>query len=99
MLWDRDRPFIQEARGAILSGCLDRAPAWASCPMTSTFRSSLGLGSVGRRSATYRRGPSRTSGPTLYRSPTLSSTCSKRGSAISSMSSSGRADDLRGQSP
>ena len=39
MLPDRDRPFIPEARGAILSGCLDHAPAWAFCPMIFTFRS------------------------------------------------------------
>ena len=28
MLWDRDRLFTTTARGAILSGCLDPAPAW-----------------------------------------------------------------------
>ena len=69
MLRDRDRLFISEARGPILFGCLDRAPAWAFCPMTFTFRSSLGLVSAGRRSTTCRCGPSRTIGPTLCRSP------------------------------
>ena len=40
MLRDRDRPFTPEsACGAILSGCPDRVPAWAFCPMISTFRS------------------------------------------------------------
>jgi len=98
MLRDRDRPFIPKARGAILSGCLDRVPAWAFCPMTFTFRSSLGLVLVGRRSTIRPRGPSRTIGLTVCRSPTPSSTCSRRGSAISSMSCSGRTNDLRGQS-
>lgn len=28
MLWDRDRPFIPKARGAILSGCPDHK--WAA---------------------------------------------------------------------
>lgn len=85
MLQDRGRPFSPEARGAMLWGCLARMPAWAFCPMTFTFRSSLGLVSVGRRSTTCRRGQSRTIGPTLSRSPTRSSTCSRRGSAISLM--------------
>ena len=43
MLRDRDRPFTPETQGAILSGCPDPALTWASCPMTSIFRSSLGL--------------------------------------------------------
>lgn len=97
MLRDRDRPFIPETHGAILSGCLDRAPAWASCPMTFTFRSSLGLVSVDRRSTTHRHGPSRTIGLTLCRSTTPSSTYLRHGSAISSMNCSGPADELRGQ--
>ncbi len=98
MLRDRDRPFIPETHRAILPGCLDDAPAWASCPMTSTFRSSLGLALVDRRSATCRRGALRTIGQTPYRSATPSSACSMHGSAICSMNCSGRADDLRGQS-
>lgn len=98
MLRDRDRPFILEGRGAILSGCLDRAPTWAFCPMTFTFRSSLGLVSVGRRSTTSRRGPSGMIGPALCRSPTPSLMCSRRGSATCSMNCLDRADDLRGQS-
>ena len=39
MLRDRDRSFTPKVRGAILSRCLARAPAWAFCPMTSTLRS------------------------------------------------------------
>jgi hypothetical protein len=98
MLRDRDRPFIPATHGVILSGCLDRAPAWACCPMTSTFRSSLGLASVARRSTTRRRGRSRTIGRTQCRSPTPSSMCSRHGSAISSTNCSGRANDLRRRS-
>jgi hypothetical protein len=95
---DRDGPFAWEPCGAILSECPDSAPAWAFCPMTSTSGSSPGRASAGRRSTTCRPGLSRTIGPTLYRSPTPSSMCSRHGSAISSMNCSGRADDLRGQS-
>lgn len=98
MLRDKDRPFILGVLCAMLSGCLARVPAWAFCPMTFTFRSSLGRVSAGRRSAIYRPGQSRTIGSTLCRLPTPSSTYSRRGSAISSMSCSGRTDDLRGQS-
>lgn len=98
MLWDRDRPFISETHGAILSGCLDRTPARANCPMTSTFRSSLGLALGARPSTMSKRGLSQTIGPTLYRSQTPNSRCSRHGSAICSMSCSGRADELRGQS-
>ncbi len=53
MLRDRDRPFILGVLGAILSGCLARVPAWASCPMTFTFRSSPGPASGARRSMTF----------------------------------------------
>ena len=35
MFRDRDGSFAWEPRGAILSGCPDRAPASASCPTTS----------------------------------------------------------------
>jgi hypothetical protein len=98
VLWDRDRPFTPKVRGAILSGCLARVPAWAVCPMTFTFRSSPGPVSVGRRSATSRPGRSRTIGPTLCRSPTPSLMCLRHGLAIFSMSCLGRADELRGQS-
>lgn len=97
-LWDRHRPFTPKVRGAILSGCLAHAPLWAFCPMTFTFRSSLGLVSVGRRSTTCLYGPSLTIGPPLCRLPTPSSMCSRHGSAICSMNCSGRALDLGGQS-
>jgi hypothetical protein len=55
--WDRDRSFTPKVRGAIVSGCLAPVLAWAFCPMTFTFQSSLGLVSIGRRSTTCRRGP------------------------------------------
>jgi hypothetical protein len=98
VLRDRDRSFVRVRRDAMLSGCPDHAPAWAFCLTIFTSSRRPGLGSVGRRSTTCRRGPSRTIGPTLCRSPTPSSTCSRHGSAISSMNCSGRTDDLRGQS-
>ena len=48
---DRNRSFACGRGGAILRKCLDRAPAWASCPMTFTFRSSLCPVAVGLQDA------------------------------------------------
>jgi hypothetical protein len=98
VLADRNRSFACERSGAILQGCPDYAPAWAFCLTIFTSSPSLGLVSAGRRSTIPPLGPSRMIGPTLCRSPTPSSTCSRHGSAICSMKCSGRADDLRGQS-
>jgi hypothetical protein len=95
---DRNRSFACEPIGAILWGCLDRAPAWAFCPTIFTSSRSRGRASAARPSTMLRRGRSRTIGPTLCRSPTPSSTCSRHASAICSMNYLGRADDLRGQS-
>jgi hypothetical protein len=97
-LSNRSRSFGCERSGAILRRCPDRAPASVFCPTIFTSSRSLGRASAGRRSMIFQPGPSRTIGPTLCRSPTPSSTCSRHGSAISSMSCSGLADDLRGQS-
>jgi hypothetical protein len=87
MLRDRDRPFTPEMRGAILSGCPDRAPAWASCPMISTSSVKTGRVSPGHRSATSRAGPSPTIGRIASRSRTPSWRCSRLGSVTSLISS------------
>ena len=97
-LADRNRSFACGQSGAILRGCPDRVPAWAFCLTIFTSTRRPGRASAARPSMMLRHGPSRTIGPTLCRSPTPSSTCSRHGSAISSTSCSGRTDDLRGQS-
>jgi hypothetical protein len=97
VLRDRDRPFARLPRDAMLSGCPDRAPAWALCPTIFTSDWSLGPTSAGRPTTALRPGPSRTIGPSMCQSPTPNSTCSRHGSAISSMNCSGRADDLTGR--
>ena len=97
-LADRNRSFACGQSGAILRGCPDHAPAWAFCLTIFTSNRRSGRASVARPSMMLRHGPSRTIGPTLCRSPTPSSTCSRYGSAICSMNCSGRANDLRRQS-
>ncbi len=97
-LADRNRSFACGQSGAILRRCPDHAPAWAFCLTIFTSSRRPGRASAARPSMMLRHGPSRTIGPTLCRSPTPSSTCSRHGSAISSMNCSGRADELRGQS-
>jgi hypothetical protein len=91
---DRDRPFVRVPRDAMLSGCPDRAPAWALCPTIFTSDWSLGPTSAGRPSMMLPRGPSPTIGPGASRSQRPKLTYSRHGSATSSMSCSGRADDL-----
>ena len=97
-LADRNRSFACERSGAILRGCPDHASAWAFCLTIFTSSRNPGRASAARPSTMLTHGPSWTIGPTLCRSQTPSSMCSRRGSAISSTSCSGRTDDLRGQS-
>ena len=99
VLWDGDRLFSPKPTRAMLTGCLIRVSAWVSCPTTFTSRRSLGPALAGGRSMISRLGPSRTIGPSACRLRRPRLTCSKHGSAISSTSCSGLADDLSGALP
>lgn len=96
-LADRNRSFACE-RSSDAAGMPRPRASLAFCLTIFTASRSPGLASGARARTTFSRGSSRTIAPTLFRSPTPSSTCSRHGSAISSMNCSGRADDLRRQS-
>ncbi len=93
---DRHRLFAWKSPGAMLSRCLDHAPAWVSCPTIFTFRWNRGLALAGHRSMISQPGPSRTIGPSAFRLRRPRWTCSRRGSATSSANCSGPADNLSG---
>ena len=101
-LWRRNRPFSLPTASRDPGGMSRTARPRRGHASGHPARRSLhpvaspGRASAGRRSTTFRRGPSPTIGPSACRSRTPRSTCSRHGSAISSMNCSGRADDLRG---
>jgi len=99
VLWDKDRSFARRPCRAMLAGCPVRASALVICPTTFISRQSLGLALAGRRSMISRLGPSRTIGPSAFRSRKPRWTYSRRGSVTSSTRCSSPADDLSGALP
>jgi hypothetical protein len=93
---DRHGLFAWKSPGAMLPRCLDHASPSASCLTTFTSRWCPGLALAGRRSTISRPGPSRTIGPSAFQLRRPRWTCSRHGSATSSMNCSGLADNLSG---
>ena len=100
MVWRRNRAFHLSAPRVMLKqyrGISHRALVPSNgvhCRTISTSSPRHGRGSDVRSSTMSRVGPSWTIGLSMYRSPTPSSTCSKRGSVTSSTSCSDCPDDL-----
>jgi len=103
-LWRGLWPFRLPCECAILTACPNRAPiaeAFVAGASESVRRrqvfmttpASFSSALAGLRSTTLRRGRSRMIGLSAYRSRTPRWTCSRPGSATSSTSCSGNADD------
>ena len=97
--WRNLGPFCLLPTGAILRTCPGLSSNRFLRPPSSLKRCSaiLGHSPAGRQSMTSRPGSSPTTGPSMSRSRKPRWMCSRRGSAISSMSCSGRADDVTGR--
>jgi hypothetical protein len=99
--WGRHGPFRADRVCPILAECPGTALPCVTAPYSANFRTIFmscpvpGRESGDQSNTTFKDGESWTIGPHACRSPKLSSTCSRHGSAICSMRYSGRADDLR----
>ncbi len=97
--WRNHRPFCLPPAGVILPTCPGLSENLPPPHRSNLKRcwAFLGRFRAGRRSMTSPPGSSQTIGPSISRSRKPRWMCSRRGSAISSMSCSGRADDVTGR--